>query len=40
VYPANVPATQVPITAQAVALDPAGHVYFLDDTGAIRELVR
>lgn len=39
VYPPGVPATRVPITARAVTVDPQGHVYFLDDTGAVRELV-
>ncbi len=39
VYPPHVAATRVPITAQAVAVDPHGHVYFLDDTGAVREVV-
>ncbi len=31
--------TSVPITAEAVAVDPHGHVYFLDDAGAVREVV-
>jgi len=39
VYAAGVAATDVPITAQAVAVDPHGHVYFLDDAGAVREVV-
>jgi len=40
VYPTNVPATRVPITAQAIAVDPHGRVYFLDNAGAVREVVR
>ncbi len=40
VYPPYIPATRVPITAEAVAVDPHGNVYFLDDTGAVREVVR
>lgn len=39
VYAPGVAATRLPITAQAVAVDPHGHVYFLDDTGAVREIV-
>jgi len=39
VYPPGVEATRVPITAEAVAVDPHGHVYFLDDTGTLREVV-
>jgi hypothetical protein len=38
-YPPHVPATSVSISAQAVAVDPHGHVYFLDNTGAVREVV-
>jgi len=39
VYSPHVLATGVPITAEAVAVDPHGHVYFLDDAGAVREVV-
>ncbi|MGI8825318.1 MAG: hypothetical protein ACR2JC_06710 [Chloroflexota bacterium] len=39
VYPPHVAATRVPITAEAVTVGPHGHVYFLDGTGAVREVV-
>jgi hypothetical protein len=39
-YPAHAPATAVAIAAEAVSVDPKGNVYFLDDTGAVRQVVR
>ena len=39
-YSPHAPATAVAIAALAVALDPKGNVYFLDDTGAVRQVVR
>jgi hypothetical protein len=33
-------ATSVAIAAEAVAMDPQGNIFFLDDTGAVRQVVR